>query len=154
MKNDATDVKFEELKFMETLVKDNYLCYYWGDKVTTCYLVTPAEAFKESAQDQNETEGLSLTSVLNEIDFESVDPEKREELIKAKEMLLNQKIDFGLNIPELPEALKSLAEILPIGTGAMTVQELMDYSMKVLRSMEENKGVYKGLRNIIDQHII
>lgn len=32
LKNDKTDIKFQELKFIETLVDDNYLSYHAIDK--------------------------------------------------------------------------------------------------------------------------
>ena len=36
LKNDKTDIKYKELEFMETLVKDNYLSYHALDKKTSC----------------------------------------------------------------------------------------------------------------------
>lgn len=46
-----------------------------------------------------------------------------------------------------------LKKILPIGLNPMSLMEWTEHFMGTLKSMEEDKTVYKGLRNVVDKHI-
>lgn len=45
LQRDTTDNKWDDLKFMERYVDDNYLCYASDEKRTNCYLAKSIEAF-------------------------------------------------------------------------------------------------------------
>lgn len=153
LKNDKTDIKYKELEFMETLVRDNYISYHALDKKTSCYLAKPLEAFKDVEQ-ETDTD-ISFTNLFDGFDLESLTEGQRQQVVKAKDVFTNQKLDFGFfNMEGLTEELKKpLSKILPIGVPSMTLMEWMQHFMGTLKSMEEDKSVYKGLRNVVDQYL-
>ena len=152
LKNDKTDTKYKELDFIEQLVGDNYLSYHAIEKRTSCYLAKPSEAFKDV---ENETGPSSFLNLFDDLDLSSATEEQREQFILAKKLFTKQKLDFGFSqIQELPPELREpLNKILPIGLGPMTLMEWTEHFMGMLKTMEEDKSVYKGLRNIVDKHI-
>jgi hypothetical protein len=151
LKNDLTDIKYKELDFIETLVNDNYLSYHAIEKRTSCYLAKPSEAFKDIEQD----EPISFSNIFDGLDLEFATPEQKAQVEFAKEILTNQKLDFGLSqIDALPGNLSEpLNKVLPIGLGPMTIMEWAEHFMGMVKTMEEDKSVYKGLRNVVDQNI-
>ncbi len=153
LKNDKTDIKYKELEFMETLVSDNYLSYHAHDKKTSCYLARPQEAFKD-IECESDTD-ISFTNLFDDIDLNSLTEEQRQQVVKAKDLFTTQKLDFGFsNLEGLTEEMrKPLSKILPIGVPSMTLIEWMQHFMGTLKSMEEDKSVYKGLRNAVDQYL-
>jgi hypothetical protein len=50
-RNDASDMKFEDFRFMETLVQDNYLSYHGIKKHTSFYLATPKMVFDDEVDE-------------------------------------------------------------------------------------------------------
>jgi hypothetical protein len=151
LKTDKTDIKFKELEFIETLVGDNYLSYHAIEKKTNPYLVRPLDAFK----DTENTEDFSLTNFFENIDLSYATQEQKEQFAKAREILTRQNIDIGLSkLQNLPEDISSvLSKILPLGASEMSIMELAEYIMGKLKLLEEDKTVYKDLRNIVDLNI-
>ena len=152
LKNDKTDIKYRELEFIETLVKDNYLSYHAIDKRTSCYLARPLEAFKDIKE---EDEPISFENLFNDLDLSSATDEQRKRIENAKDVLCNQKMDFGFSqIEDLPnEMLAPIKKVLPIGVSSMTLMELTEHFMGLLTSMEEDKSTYKELRSVVDKYI-
>lgn len=152
LKNDRTDIKYRELEFIETLVGDNYLSYHAIDKKTSCYLVRPIEAFKDI---EKEEEPISFLKLFDDLDLSFATPEQREQIEKAKDLFTNQKLDFGFSqMQDLPEDIsQSLRKILPIDSASMTLMEWTEHFMGMLKSMEDDKSVYKGLREVVDKQI-
>lgn len=153
LKNDKTDIKYKELEFMETLVKDNYISYHALDKKTSCYLARPLDAFKD-VEEETDTD-ISFTNLFDDIDLSSLTEEQQQQIANAKDLFTNQKLDFGFsNIEGLTEDIKKpLSKILPIGVPSMTLMEWTQHFMGTLKSMDEDKSVYKGLRNVVDQYL-
>lgn len=151
LKNDLTGIKYEELNFIETLVNDNYLLYNAIEKKTSCYLAKPNEAFKDIEQD----EPISFSNLFEDINFEFATPEQKVKVELAKEVLYKQKLDLGLSqFDAFPESLSEpLKKILPIGLGSMSIVEWMEHFMGMVKVMEEDKSIYKSLRNVVDQNI-
>lgn len=152
LKNDKTDIKYRELDFIETLVKDNYLSYHAIDKRTSCYLAKPLEAFKDI---ESEDEPISFKGLFDDIDLSFATEEQRKQLENAKDLFQNQKLDFGFSqIEDLPDDISApLKKVLPIGVSSMTLMEWTEHFMGMLTSMEEDKSTYKGLRNVVDRYI-
>lgn len=152
LKNDKTDIKYRELEFIETLVKDNYLSYHATDKRTSCYLARPIEAFRDI---EEQDEPISFTSLFDDVDLSSLTEEQREQFEKAKDIFRNQKLDLGFSqIGDLPNDISApLKKVLPIGVSSMTLMEWTEHFMSMLTSMEEDKSTYKGLRNVVDKYI-
>ena len=153
LKNDKTDIKYKELEFMETLVKDNYLSYHALDKKTSCYLAEPLAAFKDVEEEPDND--ISFNNLFDRIDLESLTEEQRQQIVKAKDVFTNQKLDFGFSSLEglTDEIKKPLSKVLPIGVASMTLMEWMEHFMGTLKSLDEDKSVYKGLRNVVDQYL-
>jgi hypothetical protein len=152
LKNDKTDIKYRELDFIETLVKDNYLSFHAIDKRTSCYLAKPLEAFRDIEEDD---EPISFKNLFDDIDLSSATDEQRKLLENAKDLFYNQKLDFGFSqIVDLPDDISApLKKVLPIGVSSMTLMEWTEHFMSMLTSMEEDKTTYKGLRNVVDKYI-
>lgn len=151
LKNDKSEIKFSELDFIETIVDDNYLSYHATENRTSCYLAKPREAFGDIEDDTE----IAFATMFDNLDLELVTPEQKEQIKLAKDLFTNEKIDFGfLQIQDLPDDIKNpLSKILPVGLGPMTLLEWTEHFMGMLKSMENDKSVYKGLRNVVDKHI-
>jgi hypothetical protein len=151
LKNDKSELKLDDLAFMEKLVSDNYLLYDAIEKKTSCYLAKPSEAFKEI---QQEDTPISFSDLFD-LDLSHATDKERDQIAIAKDVFYNQKFDFGFSqIQELPpEIEKPLSKVLPLGVSQMSLMELAEHFMSMLKSMEEDKTVYKGLRNIVDKYI-
>lgn len=151
LKNDTTEIKSDELAFMETLVGDNYLSYHAIEKRTSCYLAKPLEAFEGI---ENDTEPISFSNLFD-LDLNYATDEQREQFTKARDILFNQKFDFGFSkIQELPTDLEEpLRKVLPGGVDQMSLMDWVEHFMTLVKSMEEDKTVYRGLRNVATKYI-
>jgi hypothetical protein len=152
LKNDKTDIKYRELDFIESLVGDNYLSYHALDKRTSCYLAKPNEAFKDIVVEE---ESFSFSNLFEDIDLSYATKEQAEQLKQATDILKNQKLDFGsLQNQEIPKELSdTLGKFPPIGLEPMTIMQWTDQFMGMLKTLEDDKSAYKGLRNIVDKYI-
>lgn len=151
LKNDATDLKYDDLAFMETLVDDNYLSYHAMEKRTSCYLAKPLEAFEGIQKDDTP---ISFSNLFD-LDLSFATEEQRKQITKAKDIFYNQQFDFGFSkIQKLPPELeKPLSKVLPIGVSKMSLMDWAEHFMTMLKSIEEDKTIYKGLRNVVDKYI-
>lgn len=73
----------------------------------------------------------------------------------TKNLLNDFKFDFSfLNQESIPAEISApLNKIFPNGNQPMSFFELMDNSMEILKTIQEDKSVYKGLRNVSDKYI-
>lgn len=148
LKNDKTDIKYDELKFMETIVDDNYLSYHAIDKYTSCYLVKPLESFADIDVDEEE---FDISSIFN-LDNSLMTKEQSENIETAKKLFTDFKFDFSFLKQNLPEdADDSLNKILPF--GEMSIMDLTQHMMSMVKNMEEDKSFYKGLRTTSDKYL-
>jgi hypothetical protein len=151
LKNDKTNIKYSELEFMDSIVNDNYLSYHAIEKNTSCYLARPLEAF---ADVEKETYDIDFSSIFD-FDTSDLNPEGQEKFENAKNLLTETKLDF--NFPEM-ENLDSaitdpLKNFLPFGKEPMSIMQWSEHFMGMLKNMQEDKTVYKGLRNVTEKHI-
>lgn len=93
LKNDKSDIKKDDLAFMETLVGDNYLSHHALEKRTSCYLAKPLEAFADIEQDDMP---ISFSNLFD-FDLSFATEEQKLQLEDAKDILFNQKLDFGFS---------------------------------------------------------
>lgn len=151
LKNDKTNIKYSELKFMDSIVNDNYLSYHAIEKKTSCYLARPLEAFEDV---EKETEDFDFSSIFD-FDTSELNPEDQEKFENAKTILSETKLDF--NFPEMENLDSSITDpiknLLPIGKEPMSIIQWSEYFMGMLKNMQEDRTVYKGLRNLTDKHI-
>ena len=151
LKNDKTQIKYRELEFIETLVNDNYLSYHALDKNTSCYLAKPSEAFADvDVQD----EPIDMSKIFD-FDNSLLSPQEREQFTAAKDVLANLKFDFnifGQSVLE-EEVSNPLSKILPTQTEPMSILDMSEHMLKVLKSMENDPSVYKGLRSVSDKYL-
>jgi hypothetical protein len=151
LKNDKTSIKYSELGFIDTIVNDNYLSYHPIEKKTSCFLVRPLEAFADVEEDSDE---IDFSSILN-FDTSNLSTEDKEKIDAVKTLFLDKKLDF--NFPELnnidPEITDSLSKLLPQGKEPMSLLTWSEHFMSMLKNMEEDKTLYKSLRNITDKYL-
>ena len=150
LKNDKTNIKYNELKFIETLVDDNYLSYHVIDKCTSCYLATPSQAFEDIDLDDE----LFDFNKIFDIDDGLLNPEEKQKFIEAKKVLTDLKFDFSFMQNDLAsdELDDSLKKIIPLNKPEMSIFDMMEGMMNSLKIIQEDKTAYKGLRNITDKH--
>jgi hypothetical protein len=151
LKNDKTDIKYSELEFIDSIVNDNYLSYHAIEKKTSCYLVRPLEAF---ADVEEETDDIDFSSIFD-FDTSELSVEDKEKIEKAKSLFTETKLDF--NFPGLenidPKITEPLKNLLPFGKEPMSLMQWSEHFMGMLKNMQGDKSVYKGLRNVTDKHI-
>lgn len=151
LKSDKTDIKYSELTFMERIVNDNYLSYDALKKRTSPYLAKPLETFKDVEIEPDLTDFSAL------FDFDTSDlNESQKNLIEQSKMLLGEKlfdINSFTNHDGDPETKELLKKIFPANTQPMNISELLEYFMGMLKTLNEDKTVYKNLRNITDKHL-
>jgi len=150
LKNDKTNIKYSELEFIDTIVNDNYLSYHAIKKKTSCYLARPLEAFADLEEDSDE---VDFSSILN-FDTSDLSAEDKEKIEKAKTLFTDTKL--GFNFPELDNVdskiTDPLSKLLPFGQEPMSLMQWSEHFMGMLKNMQEDKTVYKGLRNVTDKH--
>ena len=151
LKNDKTDIKYRELDFIETLVDDNYLSYHAINKYTSCYLAKPNQAFA----DVDIVEDKLDFSKIFDFDDSFLSFEDREKFNSAKKILTDFKFDLSIFQNDLtnPEIDDSLKKILPFKNTEVSFIEMMENMMGSLKTLEEDKTAYKGLRNISEKYI-
>lgn len=151
LKSDKTDIKYSELSFMERIVNDNYLSYHALDKKTSPYLAKPLEAFQDI---EDEPDFNDFSALFN---FDTSDlNESEKDIIEQSKLLLDEKL-FDLNFLTDhngdPSTVELLKKIFPDTTQPMNITELLEYFMGMVKTMNEDKTVYKNLRNLTDKHL-
>ncbi|WP_312351713.1 hypothetical protein [Empedobacter sp.] len=154
LKNDKTEIKYEELKFIEKIVDDNYLQYDSIKKETLYYLAKPIDAFKDLENSEENLE-INLSNIFDEIDYSILDSGQIQQIEFAKKIIQELKFDFNfIQLQNVPEEISStLKKILPIDSEPMNLFDLSQKFMDTNKLMEEDKNVYKGLRNISDKYL-
>ena len=146
LQNDKTQKKFDELTFMERLVKDNYLSYHALDKVTSCYLALPREAFDSLLEEEQiKTENI----------FDLASLELPDSLKKLLDNFLDTKLDLGgpvdFQVPEdYPQIVK---EMMGPENPNKSLREHIDYFLELNKRMNEDNSLYKQLRNYSNSRI-
>ncbi|MCM4164028.1 MULTISPECIES: hypothetical protein [unclassified Arenibacter] len=151
LKSDKTDIKYSELEFIETLVNDNYLSYHALEKKTSCYLAKPLDAFKDV---EEETDHIDFSSILD-FDTSKLPIEDIKKLEQAKTLLTEKFLDFGFIDTDSIDSkvLDPLSKILPTDLPPMNIMEWSEHFMGMFKTMQDDKSVYKGLRNVTDKHL-
>lgn len=152
LKNDKTEIKYKELEFIETLVKDNYLTYDSTQKNAFCFIAKPLEAFRDIEVDEPP---FSLSNFFKDIDLSFATQEQKEQILLTQNIFENQKIDFNFpQVDDIPEELREpLSAVLPLGVDSLTMVEWSEHLMGMLKLLEEDKKVYKGVRNVVDKYV-
>ena len=152
LKNDKTDIKYDELKFIESLVEDNYLSYHGLTKKTSSYLARPLEAFKDIEEDNDK---FKFSDYFETIDLSNATEEEKKAFDIAIDILKSNNLKFGIpQLSELPPEISELMlKLLPFSTEGISLMDWAQNYFEVLRNLEEDKTVYKGLRNVVDNQL-
>jgi len=142
---DKTDDKYDDLKFMERLVNDNFIRLDQDDdKRVMCYRTTPTEAFhKDINPDYYSAVGNSL-DVLKDPEILKIAPQLQD--------LMNQKIDFGLpDFDTLPEEAKKVMEILlPNSKNGFSLNEFLTHSIGMYSDwMNKDSKSFREMRRYV-----
>ncbi|HTO15750.1 MAG TPA: hypothetical protein VLZ83_08260 [Edaphocola sp.] len=146
LKRDKSQKKYDDLKYMEGFVDNNYLCHYWGNKTTSCYLVKPLEAF----------ESLDDDSIDDLFDFESIFTGDLEPLGKAfTDLLKSQKLDFSMMQTEnQPDNLKqALSTLFPSDKKEFSLLDWMKNFGEFYKKLDNDKKAFKQLREAITNNL-
>lgn len=153
MQNDKSDIKYDELDFIKKVVDDNFLIYNDEKRETLHYVVEPRQAFEDFVD--SDFEDISFNS-LSDLGSSLIDvsDKQKDEIEKAKELLFSQQINFGFSeINKLPDDVaEALGSLLPLDKDSMTIIEWAEHFMNAFKKMNEDKSIYKKLRNMIDKN--
>jgi hypothetical protein len=149
LKNDKTSIKYDELAFMKQIVDDNYISYDASEKNTSCYLASPQEAF---TQVDYEDDTLSFLSLFDDINLDFATPEQVEQIEKAKRILTEPSSLFDFSaLHDLPEEQRVLFnKLIPGKSGDSSMLDWLNSFSGFYNQMNEEKNIYKVLRNIVD----
>ena len=149
-KNDETELKYDDLAFMESIVKNNYLCYHGEAKATSFYLATPTVAFKDEIETP-ETNNL-LAFLYN-------DPEDEPEIIALKEnlrsLLLATTIPTDLlDLKSIPNDQKEfIQKFLPANQDHISMLDIFKNFENFYHELFSNSQTYRDLRKLIDENL-
>jgi hypothetical protein len=151
LKQDLTNKKEEDLKFMETIVNDNYLCLYWGEKTAKIYPKSPTEAF-------NEIEDDSDLSTLNPLSFFEEDPTDDPVLNSLKKsfktILDATALDLSyLNLDNMSsEDKKMIEKLIPIDKNKPNLVDILKHISTFNQDLFNNQSsTYKDMRGYLVQ---
>ena len=100
-----------------------------------------------------EDDKIDFSSILN-FDTNDFDFKDKQKIENAKKLLTEQNLDF--NFPELSEAdpdiLKTISRIIPFGNRPMSILDWSEHFMSLVSEMKEDSTIWKGLREITDNH--
>lgn len=146
LKNDKTDIKFDELNYIENLIGTNYFAKYWNTP-TNCYIVKPLDAFNDLIKNSKEhsfdiesiLESSEITRQINDAkqNFSEIDP-----TLLPTEDMLNK-------IPSLPDELKKYLLGISKQVNSFDIRELFKTSEEFFSSMSKDKHTYRSLRRYI-----
>lgn len=146
LKRDKSQKKYDDLSYMESFVDNNYLCHYWGNKTTSCYLAKPLEAF----------ENLDDDSIDDLFDFESIFTGDLEPLGQVfTDLLQSQKLDFSMMQTEnQPEDLKqALSTLFPADKKEFSLLDWMKNFGEFYKKLDDDKKAFKQLRGAITNNL-
>jgi hypothetical protein len=146
LKRDKSQIKYDDLKYMESFVDNNYLCHYWGNKTTSCYLAKPLEAF----------ENIDDDSVDDLFDFDSIFTGDLEPLGRVfTDLLKSQKLDFSMIQSEnQPEDLKqALSTLFPSDKKEFSLLDWIKNFGEFYKKLDDDKKAFKQLRGAITNNL-
>lgn len=146
LKRDKSLKKYDDLKYMEGFVDNNYLCHYWGNKTTSCNLVKPLESF----------ESIDDDSIEDLFDFESKYTGDLQPLGKAfTDRLKSQKLDFSMMQTEKhPDDLKqALSTLFPSDKMEFSLFDWMKNFGEFYKKLDSDKKAFKQLRGAITNNL-
>lgn len=149
LQRDKTDAKFDDLAFMESFVRDNYLCHYWGDLHAQPYLATPLKAFNDLDPADRPLESY--------LDFDEMfdTPSLKEPAKQLKSLLTSTKFSFPVpNLEEQPQDIReALSQVIPSGKNELTMMDWIEHFLKMSDRLMDDDGPYKALRHVSSKYI-
>lgn len=143
-KNDSSDMKFDDFKFMETLVQDNYLSYHAIDQCSSSYLATPKMVYDDELDE-------SLDELLNF--FEPTDDDDQQ-IIAFKNHLASalDKTEIKVEQTMLESGVeKEMIDRLFNGKdGNPTLLDITKGVANLTKDIITDGLTYKNLRNLIE----
>lgn len=152
LQSDPTEKKWDDLRFMEKIVEDNYLVQDKDDFIT-CNLVTPINVFKNSeVLDLKNTFDPKNLFGLDDLEYNI--PEL-DSLNQQLLQLLDTPFDIGLREHNLPSFFwDSFGDYLPMNTEGITLRDWMIGFGKLLDGYINDSNIYRNLRNNLTPHLM
>lgn len=147
LQNDKTDIKYDELRFLETIVQDNFISHDPSTKITSCYLAKPLEAFEDIKQ---ETED-NFASIFD-IDEKSLSKQEKQKFIEVKNLVFKYTYDTSFfKTAEIPTEYQDLFnKLFPSIKNEMSTIEIFESLYKAFFLIQKDRKVYKSLRDLVD----
>jgi len=145
LQRDATDKKYEDLTFMESLVQDNYLIEYWGEKKVNCHKIKPLQAFEDLEPITN------IESVLNFDNLFSGMPELKGYGDLMKSLLSLKTINVAdIKYDDQPEQLQKIAQkFIQPGEEQVSMLDIMTRFTGIYSDIATDDTTFKELRRLI-----
>lgn len=152
LKRDTTNMKYEDLRFMEKFVGTNYLTLEWKESFVSPQIATPREAFEGLGEEKPFTDYFKFDELFSNDLIENT-PELEEVKLKWKE-LLSMPMNLGLasNISNHSEnEKKAWQNLIPNIKDEYTFLEWIEQFSKIYEKLYNDPKTYKELRkNSID----
>lgn len=162
LERDKTDLKYDDLEFMETFVKSNYLFQSHGGKFVNVQIATPKEAFNGLGEVRPFVEYFNLEEIFEDELFKD-----SPEIMKSKdqfEKLLNTPIKLNLasNLDKQSEEIRAMwGKLIPEIKDEYTFLDWIEQFSAMYQNLYEDKNTYKKLRlfsietlNLVDKYDI
>ncbi len=143
-KNDTSEMKFEDFRFMESLVHDNYLSYNAINKNSSFYLATPKMVFDDEVDE-------SLDELLN---FFEPSKEGDKQILAFKKYLSSalemSEIQVERTILESGGEKEMIDKLFNGRDGNPTLLDITKGITTLTKDIITDGLTYKNLRNLID----
>jgi hypothetical protein len=148
-KKDATEHKFADFEFMESIVGDNYLAYHPIEKQTSFYLATPRMVFNANPLDDMAT----LTTLFEPDDDDDEHLKAYKSIVKAlfSAIPLTSSAESYDLLPENKQSL--FYEIMPRSRDDINFFDVLKNMTDFINKLFIDSALYKDLRKIIHEGI-
>jgi hypothetical protein len=146
-KNDISEHKFADFKFIESFTNDNYVAYHPIEKRTTFYLATPKMVF-----DDDQNDDFNVRSV-----FDLFTPSDEDEpMVRSVKSLMKGFVDLpiyhNIDLAGIPEEQKVVvSKLFPTDKPVLTMRDMMTGQIELYEEMITNHQIYKDLRKMVDE---
>lgn len=156
LKNDTTDKKYDDLKFMQEVVDDNFLILFSKENHAKYLLVNPTVAFKDYIEEDDFSLSDINFSELFQVEQykEFLSEEKYQELQKNAAILNNITAkDLMPDIKDIPkEQYGALSKLLPLDNPSLSFVDVLQKFLEFGDNFQKDNSIYKELRSLVSEN--
>ena len=147
LERDKSEKKYDDLRFMEKFVKDNYLVLLFKEKYVKPLIATPIEAFEGIDNSEPIEELLDLDKFFGEDDFSDLPMRKNLSNLVKTMLDFPLRMDLEKHMKLMPQKEQELFQkIIPNAKDNYTIRDLLKQFGETYNSFYEDKRTYKALR--------